>query len=115
MRQSVLVKRPTKDVHDGHEDNLSVVFAAMGVNMETARFFEEDFSFQRKSGSSNVSLRRDLHSRLRNIMRINWRSTFLSFSQICHRMHSSASVIQNMTEAGEQGEDVHPVGNVLGA
>lgn len=37
------MKRPTKDVHDGHEDNFSVVFAAMGVNMETARFFKEDF------------------------------------------------------------------------
>lgn len=43
MRQAGLVKRPTKDVHDGHEDNFSVVFAAMGVNMETARFFKEDF------------------------------------------------------------------------
>jgi hypothetical protein len=43
VRQSGLVKRPTKDVHDGHEDNFSVVFAAMGVNMETARFFKEDF------------------------------------------------------------------------
>lgn len=30
-------------MHDGHEDNFSVVFAAMGVNMETARFFKEDF------------------------------------------------------------------------
>ena len=37
------MKRPTKDVHDGHEDNFSVVFAAMGVNMETARFFKQDF------------------------------------------------------------------------
>ena len=43
MRQAGLVKRPTKDVHDGHEDNFSVVFAAMGVNMETARFFKQDF------------------------------------------------------------------------
>ncbi|KAF9077648.1 P-loop containing nucleoside triphosphate hydrolase protein [Rhodocollybia butyracea] len=42
VRQSGLVKRPTKDVHDGHEDNFSVVFAAMGVNMETSRFFKED-------------------------------------------------------------------------
>jgi vacuolar-type H+-ATPase subunit B/Vma2 len=42
VRQAGLV-RPTKDVHDGHEDNFSVVFAAMGVNMETARFFKEDF------------------------------------------------------------------------
>src|SRR3954453_23945172 len=42
-RQAGLVKKPTKDVHDGHEDNFSVVFAAMGVNMETARFFKEDF------------------------------------------------------------------------
>ncbi|KAL1917654.1 uncharacterized protein VTP21DRAFT_4047 [Calcarisporiella thermophila] len=41
-RQAGLV-RPTKDVHDGHEDNFSIVFAAMGVNMETARFFKQDF------------------------------------------------------------------------
>jgi F0F1-type ATP synthase beta subunit len=38
-----LVKGPTKDVHDGHEDNFSVVFGAMGVNRETARFFKQDF------------------------------------------------------------------------
>jgi V-type H+-transporting ATPase subunit B len=37
------VKGPSKDVLDGHEDNFSVVFAAMGVNMETARFFKQDF------------------------------------------------------------------------
>ncbi|TRM60521.1 V-type ATPase [Schizophyllum amplum] len=45
VRQAGLVKRPgsTKGIHDGHEDNFSVVFAAMGVNMETARFFKEDF------------------------------------------------------------------------
>lgn len=43
MRQAGLVRGPTKDVHDGHEDNFSVVFAAMGVNMETARFFKQDF------------------------------------------------------------------------
>jgi V-type H+-transporting ATPase subunit B len=37
------VKGPTKDALDGHEDNFSIVFAAMGVNMETARFFQQDF------------------------------------------------------------------------
>lgn len=42
-RQAGLVKKPTKDVHDGHEENFSIVFAAMGVNMETARFFTRDF------------------------------------------------------------------------
>src|SRR5580692_8442279 len=42
-RQAGLVKKPTKDVHDGHEDNFSIVFAAMGVNMETSRFFTRDF------------------------------------------------------------------------
>jgi V-type H+-transporting ATPase subunit B len=42
-RQAGLVKKPTKDVHDGHDDNFSIVFAAMGVNMETARFFTRDF------------------------------------------------------------------------
>ncbi|ODQ56336.1 vacuolar ATP synthase subunit B [Saitoella complicata NRRL Y-17804] len=43
-RQAGLVKSPTsKGVHDDHEDNFSIVFAAMGVNMETARFFRQDF------------------------------------------------------------------------
>lgn len=41
-RQAGLVKK-TKDVLDGHEDNFAIVFAAMGVNMETARFFKQDF------------------------------------------------------------------------
>ena len=42
-RQAGLVKKPTKGVHDGHEENFSIVFAAMGVNMETSRFFIRDF------------------------------------------------------------------------
>ena len=41
-RQAGLV-RPTKDVHDGHEENFSIVFAAMGVNLETSRFFKQYF------------------------------------------------------------------------
>ncbi|PRT56330.1 V-type proton ATPase subunit B [Wickerhamiella sorbophila] len=41
-RQASLV-RPTKDVHDGHEENFAIVFAAMGANLETARFFQRDF------------------------------------------------------------------------
>jgi V-type H+-transporting ATPase subunit B len=52
-RQAGLVKKPDQDgahgakpskgIHDDHEDNFSIVFAAMGVNMETARFFRQDF------------------------------------------------------------------------
>jgi len=45
-RQASLVQKQgvtNKGVHDGHEDNFSIVFAAMGVNMETARFFRNDF------------------------------------------------------------------------
>ncbi|CAG8489996.1 3781_t:CDS:10, partial [Racocetra fulgida] len=38
-----LVKKVDKGVFDDHEDNFSIVFAAMGVNMETARFFKQDF------------------------------------------------------------------------
>jgi len=40
-RQASLVKG--KDVLDHSVDNFSIVFAAMGVNMETARFFRTDF------------------------------------------------------------------------
>ncbi|RQM04997.1 hypothetical protein DH86_00003720 [Scytalidium sp. 3C] len=45
-RQAGLVQKQgvtNKGVHDGHEDNFSIVFAAMGVNLETARFFTRDF------------------------------------------------------------------------
>ena len=50
---------PTKDVHDCHEENFSIVFAAMGVNLETARFFKQDFeengSFERTSLFLNLA------------------------------------------------------------
>ena len=56
-RQAGLVKHKGKAVYDNHEDNFAIVFAAMGVrharacacadaaqvNMETARFFQQDF------------------------------------------------------------------------
>ncbi|XP_055388254.1 V-type proton ATPase subunit B-like [Condylostylus longicornis] len=41
-RQAGLVKL-NKSVRDDHDDNFAIVFAAMGVNMETARFFRTDF------------------------------------------------------------------------
>lgn len=40
-RQASLVKG--KDVLDHSEENFVIVFAAMGVNLETARFFQKDF------------------------------------------------------------------------
>merc|ERR1712195_195712 len=40
-RQASLVAG--KDVSDHSPDNFSIVFGAMGVNMETARFFKRDF------------------------------------------------------------------------
>ena len=40
-RQASLVKQ--KDTLDSHEENFAIVFGAMGVNMETARFFRSDF------------------------------------------------------------------------
>jgi V-type H+-transporting ATPase subunit B len=43
-RQAGLVKQHGgKDVMDYSSDNFAIVFAAMGVNMETARFFKQDF------------------------------------------------------------------------
>jgi V-type H+-transporting ATPase subunit B len=43
-RQAGLVKlEGHSSVKDDHEENFSIVFAAMGVNMETARFFRHDF------------------------------------------------------------------------
>lgn len=40
-RQASLVAK--KDVEDQSEENFAIVFAAMGVTMETARFFRSDF------------------------------------------------------------------------
>ncbi|RYR36968.1 hypothetical protein Ahy_A09g041904 isoform B [Arachis hypogaea] len=46
-RQAGLVKRLEKTdnllEHGGEDDNFAIVFAAMGVNMETAQFFKRDF------------------------------------------------------------------------
>merc|ERR1712093_716589 len=45
-RQAGLVQKQgvtNKGTHDGHEDNFSIVFGAMGVNLETSRFFTRDF------------------------------------------------------------------------
>eukprot|EP01116_Phalansterium_solitarium_P016269 TRINITY_DN3752_c0_g1_i1.p1 TRINITY_DN3752_c0_g1~~TRINITY_DN3752_c0_g1_i1.p1 ORF type:complete len:517 (+),score=171.64 TRINITY_DN3752_c0_g1_i1:86-1636(+) len=44
VRQAGLVKKShNKSVMDDHEENFAIVFGAMGVNMETARFFKQDF------------------------------------------------------------------------
>eukprot|EP01147_Barroeca_monosierra_P008310 gene8310-10189_t len=43
-RQADLVRPNTgKTTSDNHEDNFAIVFAAMGVNRATARFFKQDF------------------------------------------------------------------------
>ncbi|KFV61186.1 V-type proton ATPase subunit B, kidney isoform, partial [Dryobates pubescens] len=52
-RQAGLVRK-SKDVVDYHEDNFAIVFAAMGVNMETARFFKADF--EQNGSMENVCL-----------------------------------------------------------
>lgn len=42
-RQAGLVKTADKGIYDDHEDNFAIIFGAMGVNMEAARFFKQDF------------------------------------------------------------------------
>lgn len=54
-RQAGLVKEHShKDVTDFSSDNFAIVFAAMGVNMETARFFKQDF--EENGSMENVCL-----------------------------------------------------------
>ena len=52
-RQAGLVKKEAKAVDTG-ESNFAIVFAAMGVNMETARFFKQDF--EENGSMENVCL-----------------------------------------------------------
>ncbi|XP_048448991.1 V-type proton ATPase subunit B [Rhincodon typus] len=52
-RQAGLVRK-SKDVMDYTEENFAIVFAAMGVNMETARFFKSDF--EENGSMDNVCL-----------------------------------------------------------
>uniref|UniRef100_A0A8C2T229 ATPase F1/V1/A1 complex alpha/beta subunit nucleotide-binding domain-containing protein n=1 Tax=Coturnix japonica TaxID=93934 RepID=A0A8C2T229_COTJA len=52
-RQAGLVQR-SKDVLDFHQENFAIVFAAMGVNAETARFFKSDF--EQSGALGNVCL-----------------------------------------------------------
>jgi len=42
-RQAGLVKKIGVDAKEEEEEDFAIVFAAMGVNMETARFFKNDF------------------------------------------------------------------------
>jgi len=43
-RQAGVVKQEkSKSVQDDHEENFAVVFGAMGVDVETSRFFKQDF------------------------------------------------------------------------
>ena len=53
VRQGGLVKLPEKK-YDDKNDNFAIVFAAMGVNMETARFFKQDF--EENGSMENVCL-----------------------------------------------------------
>uniref|UniRef100_A0A8D3DMK5 Vacuolar proton pump subunit B n=1 Tax=Scophthalmus maximus TaxID=52904 RepID=A0A8D3DMK5_SCOMX len=52
-RQAGLVQK-SKDVMDYSAENFAIVFAAMGVNMETARFFKSDF--EENGSMDNVCL-----------------------------------------------------------
>ena len=48
-RQAGLVKQNIKgSTSDDSEESFAIVFAAMGVNMETARFFKQDFEVTRR-------------------------------------------------------------------
>lgn len=53
MRQGGLVKLPNRELSEG-DDDFAIVFAAMGVNMETARFFKQDF--EENGSMENVCL-----------------------------------------------------------
>jgi len=57
-RQAGLVKVPgaQKGVIDDHEDNFAIVFAAMGVNRETARYFKRDFEENGQMQSTTLFL-----------------------------------------------------------
>ena len=60
-RQGSLVKLPGKSVLDDHNDNFAIVFAAMGVNMETARLvyqYSKPLDQKFITGSSSKILRR---------------------------------------------------------
>lgn len=48
-----LVKLPGRELTEG-DDDFAIVFAAMGVNMETARFFKQDF--EENGSMENVCL-----------------------------------------------------------
>jgi len=53
-RQAGLVKKEANKAADTGESNFAIVFAAMGVNMETARFFKQDF--EENGSMENVCL-----------------------------------------------------------
>uniref|UniRef100_A0A3P8YBG4 Vacuolar proton pump subunit B n=1 Tax=Esox lucius TaxID=8010 RepID=A0A3P8YBG4_ESOLU len=66
-RQAGLVKK-SKDVMDYSDDNFAIVFAAMGVNMETARFFKSDF--EENGSMDNLQMESCVHDKMLLIERI---------------------------------------------
>ncbi len=74
-RQAGLVKdhgSQGKDVMDYSSDNFAIVFAAMGVNMETARFFKQDF--EENGSMENVCL----------FLNLAYDPTWVLFGRITH-------------------------------
>ena len=58
-RQAALVQ--TKSTVDETKESFAIVFAAMGINMETARFFKSDFEQVRYSVASRLGGARSVH------------------------------------------------------
>ncbi|KAF3488418.1 hypothetical protein F2Q69_00054886 [Brassica cretica] len=68
-RQAGLVKRLEKTenlIEDHGEDNFAIVFAAMGVNMETAQFFKRDFEENGSMERVTLPVSQDMLGRIFN-------------------------------------------------
>lgn len=64
------------NLQDGEDDNFAIVFAAMGVNMETAQFFKRDF--EENGSMERVTLFLNLvYSRLYTIFMFYASATFV--------------------------------------
>ena len=80
-----------KDVMDQSEENFAIVFAAMGVNMETARFFKTDFevygSMDRTVLFMNLANDPKIERRCQDVV-----DTQVTCTQICLRYTSAQAV-----------------------
>jgi V-type H+-transporting ATPase subunit B len=90
-RQAGLVqqRQTNKGTQDDHEDNFAIVFGAMGVNLETSRFFTKDF--EENGSMERVTLFQNLANDPTYVQMLDLCGIAMTNKRVQHRAHHHPS------------------------